>query len=65
MRRKDYFPKKKKKKEVNIKPHKKDLNEMDINILVEKKKLVMVIKMLTKPGRRKDEYSKNINKERI
>lgn len=38
---------------------------MDINILVEKKKLVMVIKMLTKPGRRKDEYSKNINKERI
>ena len=41
----------------------KNLNETEINNWLDKEFKVMVMKMLTEPGRRMDEHSKNVNKE--
>ena len=41
----------------------KDLNEMEISNVPNKKFKVMVIKMLTNLGRRMDEHTKNFSKE--
>lgn len=43
----------------------KNLNEMDISSLPDKKFKVMILKMLTKLGRRMDEQSENFNKEKM
>lgn len=41
----------------------RDLNEVELSNLLDKEFKVIVIKMLTKLGRRIDEFSKNFNKE--
>ena len=43
----------------------KNLNETEISNLPEKEFKVMVIKVLTRHGRRKHEHNENFNKEKL
>ena len=52
------------KQKYKTKTSEKDLYETQIRNLPDKEFKVMVIKMVTKLGRRKDEHSENINKEK-